>query len=98
MDTQHDDYDRLAPLLAYARGTQQYPLRKRMSLNSLHRWAGQGSRGAVLRTIRIGGVRHTCARWFDEFIAAQNGLASQPTAAGQTAAAEAGRKLAALGA
>ena len=47
-----------------------FPLRggRPVSLPTLWRWAQKGSRGRKLKTVTVGGMKHTCRQWVDAFV------------------------------
>src|SRR3954451_18954579 len=99
-------------LLSLAQAAEELPRRRRgrkCHVSTLYRWATAGCRGVTLETIQIGATRCTSRealqRFFERLSTPERGQASErpgvtfrTLAQRQRASAEAGRKLAQMGA
>jgi hypothetical protein len=99
-------------LIPFTQAVDELPRRRRgrkTHVSTLYRWATVGCRGVILETIQVGATRCTSRealqRFFERLSApVQAGTAAGPVTIGRTLAqrqrvsAEAGRKLAELGA
>jgi hypothetical protein len=99
-------------VISFAQAADESPRRRRgrkIHVSCFYRWSTIGCRGVVLETIQIGGTRCTSRealqRFFERLSApVQAGGESRPVLVGRTikqrqrASAEAGRKLAEMGA
>ncbi len=60
-------------LIPFSEARTAFPGRKRLALQTLHRWRlPPGVRGVQLETCVVGGLRYTSRQAIDRFIAAQN--------------------------
>jgi hypothetical protein len=64
----------LAQLFPLVEATRYFPGRhgRRVSAQTIYRWAGRGLRGTKLRSIRMGGQTCTCDAWVRQFVAHLN--------------------------
>ena len=68
-------------LLTFSQAATLLPRRRggsKVATSTLWRWARRGSRGVVLRTVRVGGNVYTSPAWLSEFVTARSAVDHAP--------------------
>ena len=68
-------------LLTFSQAAQLLPRRRggaKCATSTLWRWATRGSRGVVLRVVRVGGNVYTSPAWLSEFIERRSAVDRAP--------------------
>ncbi len=68
-------------LLTFAEAAKVLPQRRggsKVAISTLWRWSRRGSRGVVLRTVRVGGAVYTSREALVDFIAARSAVDHAP--------------------
>ena len=78
-------------LLTFSEAANQLPRRRggsKTAVSTIWRWSRRGSRGVVLRVVRVGGNVYTSRAWLREFIEKRSAIDRPPQCPAPTTASQ----------